>query len=1095
MKMQRIKKKNMLLIFVALGFLFSVVGGQTISGEITFPDRDMNFPDGELTIAVWQDVSAWPFPPMEEMPMIDILIGPPVSFENPVPYTVDDPALVTGHDYYIAAFFDEDGIEPRGDAEGWYGDNMASGQIGLEGGDVSGINIELKPWGGPMAEFSFDFGATQGYAETDFQDLDGSPEITIEMFIQLHAPFGTGGPYELFHRSEWGFLDYTGDNGTFRFQLGGIGEFTWKFSPNPGEWHHIAADYDGTNMTIYWDGDPKESIVTGGGNLPSASSPLRIGEEIDGLVDIIRISDVALYMGNSFDPWMQNYGPNINTYLLYHCNEGNGSQLIDDSGFNHHATIIGNPTWSNSTPLGPMGVGLWISDVGMDFVELHWDRWPDPDNEFVKYEIRRTEGAALVDLESPIVLTETDVNVTSWQDDTVTEGNEYRYKMWMYDQVGPRFETGEMVVIPGPAIRWDVIVQRGTNGQMYHTLWYPGKDWEVDSPDRVWGPFYESFGSSGDRRSYGFEGLQRGDGYTLISFLDQDGSPNRGPDNCDQNEDLMGGIFNLSVQGIEQTEITIDECDQFVSLPPPPEITGNVSQAPVTANTDVVVSVQIQSEAGIKQADLFYLIGGNQTPKTSAFSNVGGDNYEATIPAADVTNRGLVGFIKAEDNENQVTFSDTAEIRVEFGEIGMITTAKKNYIMISAPGDLDDNNQLSVLDELGKYDKTVYRLFRWNGSSYSEYEGSATFNQGIAFWIVTKDAVELKGGAGTSTTLIPPATITLSQGWNQVGNPYTFNVDLSQTEFPPGAIESTVYEWTGTSYTEGTQFKPGKGYWVYAYENTSIRLAVVPGSLQRQAGTNSYTEWSGRILASINRVKDTENIFGVSSVASDTWDEYDRHEPPVIGDYITLAFDNRDWEFRGGMYGRDIRSAEAEGYTWPFVVQTNQEGYVHLNFEWFETFPVNWEVYVIDNTLGIVQDIRIEPEYSFISDGAETIRKLVLVMGSADFAAESIAEYNVIPQRYSLDQNMPNPFNARTTIRFSLPEENQVSLVIYDLLGHEVITLVSRKQFDSGIHAFVWNGTDHFGREISTGIYIYRLTAWRDKDIKFQNARKLILLK
>ena len=214
--MRRFEIKHFFTMLTVLGILFSVADGQTISGQITFPDRDMNFPDGELQIAVWQDVSTWPFPPMEEMPMIEIFIGPPVGFENPVPYTVDDPALVTGHDYYIAAFFDEDlNIEPRmPEAEGWYGDN-----IGLESGSVTGINIELKPMVGPMAHFSFDFGATQGYAETDFQDLDGGPQITIEMWISPHRWFGLGELYTLIEKENWARLEYDGSTESFAFFL------------------------------------------------------------------------------------------------------------------------------------------------------------------------------------------------------------------------------------------------------------------------------------------------------------------------------------------------------------------------------------------------------------------------------------------------------------------------------------------------------------------------------------------------------------------------------------------------------------------------------------------------------------------------------------------------------------------------------------------------------------------------------------------------------------------------------------------------------------------------------------------------------------
>ena len=88
----------------------------------------------------------------------------------------------------------------------------------------------------------------------------------------------------------------------------------------------------------------------------------------------------------------------------------------------------------------------------------------------------------------------------------------------------------------------------------------------------------------------------------------------------------------------------------------------------------------------------------------------------------------------------------------------------------------------------------------------------------------------------------------------------------------------------------------------------------------------------------------------------------------------------------------------------------------------------------------------------------------------------SIAEEIALPTEYMLNQNYPNPFNPSTTIRYGLPEEVNVSLVIYDVRGQVVQTLEAGHQ-SAGWYDVVWNGQTADGRTISTGIYFARLVA------------------
>ncbi len=79
-----------------------------------------------------------------------------------------------------------------------------------------------------------------------------------------------------------------------------------------------------------------------------------------------------------------------------------------------------------------------------------------------------------------------------------------------------------------------------------------------------------------------------------------------------------------------------------------------------------------------------------------------------------------------------------------------------------------------------------------------------------------------------------------------------------------------------------------------------------------------------------------------------------------------------------------------------------------------------------------------------------------------------------LPTAYRLYKNYPNPFNPLTHIQFDLPDKQQVSLIIYDILGHRVRELL----FDAlpaGNHTVTWDGTDQRGNQISSGIYFYVL--------------------
>ncbi len=79
-----------------------------------------------------------------------------------------------------------------------------------------------------------------------------------------------------------------------------------------------------------------------------------------------------------------------------------------------------------------------------------------------------------------------------------------------------------------------------------------------------------------------------------------------------------------------------------------------------------------------------------------------------------------------------------------------------------------------------------------------------------------------------------------------------------------------------------------------------------------------------------------------------------------------------------------------------------------------------------------------------------------------------------LPQKFTLLPNYPNPFNPETAIRYGLPAAANVQLVILNVLGQPVRTLVSSNQ-SAGWYALKWDGRDGTGQPVASGIYLYRI--------------------
>jgi len=164
---------------------------------------------------------------------------------------------------------------------------------------------------------------------------------------------------------------------------------------------------------------------------------------------------------------------------------------------------------------------------------------------------------------------------------------------------------------------------------------------------------------------------------------------------------------------------------------------------------------------------------------------------------------------------------------------------------------------------------------------------------------------------------------------------------------------------------------------------------------------------------------------------------------------------------------------------WRFVsdgIVSDQDG-----FAGFNTINGPFAIDDINLTGASLMAVDVAPPYGF-EGGWDGFNR-----GCAGGAVS--AEPVAAPLVTALHQNVPNPFNPTTTIRFELSEPGRVDLRVYDVTGRLVRILVS-EDLPAERHSVPWNGEDNRGRRVASGVYFYRIAT-----ADFVATRKMVLLK
>jgi hypothetical protein len=109
--------------------------------------------------------------------------------------------------------------------------------------------------------------------------------------------------------------------------------------------------------------------------------------------------------------------------------------------------------------------------------------------------------------------------------------------------------------------------------------------------------------------------------------------------------------------------------------------------------------------------------------------------------------------------------------------------------------------------------------------------------------------------------------------------------------------------------------------------------------------------------------------------------------------------------------------------------------------------------------------------------------------GTSEYSPEVAVDLTKIIKDYIIMQNYPNPFNPETSIKFKIPQKSHIKLTVYDILGKEV-EILKDETLEPGIY------TEKFdGKNLSSGVYIYRIEAIPETDKPYIKTNKMMLLK
>ena len=426
------------------------------------------------------------------------------------------------------------------------------------------------------------------------------------------------------------------------------------------------------------------------------------------------------------------------------------------------------------------------------------------------------------------------------------------------------------------------------------------------------------------------------------------------------------------------------------------------------------------------------------------------------------------------------TYAVSTTVPFRSGKTALSQYDSLDYQLIGIPG----NSGLQMESILGGTQGTDWEVYWDNGTSvaYPGYyvrlksgDSRFTASSGKAFWLLHLGDWALSRSVSTAaldTTGSATIDLAAGAGFNLITNPFLYPIPWSRITSANGFVDS-IRGWTGTGWVRASSFDPYKGYVFFnSSGKAALRVplnATLPKiSLEKPREPGS---WRVDVIARCGSYADQTTSFGVSPDALPGIDSYEQRKPRHIREIPDVYFRRQEWDAAFPEFATDIRGPQEGVGVWDLSVRSENLKAVSIDFQGIDRIPAGFDVMMLDESAGYAQDLRSSPVYALKPHS--TLTTLKVAVGNPG-EVRALAS-SVLPTRFALRQNFPNPFNLSTIVPVDVPAQSYVALEVFDLLGRRVVTLFSG-DISAGRHYFEWNGTNASGMTLSSGVYFARLS-------------------
>jgi len=354
--------------------------------------------------------------------------------------------------------------------------------------------------------------------------------------------------------------------------------------------------------------------------------------------------------------------------------------------------------------------------------------------------------------------------------------------------------------------------------------------------------------------------------------------------------------------------------------------------------------------------------------------------------------------------------------------------------MVSIPG-LHPTNQ----DVTTWWSNLTGSVFKFSGG----YLPVTTAATGEGYWMKNAGAETYNYPAIDIVTHDP---ISATAGWNLIGGYENAVATSGLTTTPSGLISGSVYGYSG-GYVTATNLVPGYGYWIKLTGAGLINIPPAPLSKGSGEIVEYFKDDWGKIIITDNAGR-SYTLYAVKGEVD--LDNFELPPMPPVGMIDIRYSSDRIAED----INSSIQSIEMSGLEYPISVRIE-----------------NMSITLQDESGNQINRNMKSGEEITISN--KSINKL-MVSGSGE----------MIPNEYTLEQNYPNPFNPNTIIKFALPQDSKVNLIVFNILGEKVAKLINQ-EMKAGYHQIEFNAST-----LASGVYLYRIKAG-----DFVETKKMVLMK